>query len=61
MNYERFIANVQLASMDPFFEESNMTKIIANQFVGFSKLTIVGRCLYYCRIFFLFEQIHECN
>ena len=38
MSYEQFIANIQLASMDPYFEESNMTKIIANQFVGFSKL-----------------------
>ena len=40
MNYEAFIANLQLASMDPFFSEENMTKIIANQFVGFSKVFI---------------------
>ena len=37
MNYEAFIANLQLASMDPYFSKENMTKIIANQFVGFSK------------------------
>ena len=37
MNYEQFIANLQLASMDPYFSNENMTKIIANQFVGFSK------------------------
>ena len=38
MDYQQFIANLQLASMDPYFEESNMTKLFANQFVGFSKL-----------------------
>ena len=38
MTYENFIANIQLASMDPYFSEDNMVKIIANQFVGFSKL-----------------------
>ena len=26
--------------MDPFFEENNMSKFIANQFVGFSKLFV---------------------
>ena len=38
MNFEGFTANMQLASMDPYFSEENMTKIISNQFVGFSKL-----------------------
>ena len=37
MNFDGFIANLQLASMDPYFSKENMTKIIANQFVGFSK------------------------
>ena len=40
MDYERFIANLQVAAMDPFFEENNMSKFIANQFVGFSKLFV---------------------
>ncbi|MBR3281212.1 MAG: NFACT family protein [Clostridia bacterium] len=37
MNFDSFTANLQLASMDPYFSKENMTKIIANQFVGFSK------------------------
>ncbi len=49
MSYEQFIANLQLASMDPYFEKENMSKIIANQFVGFSK-TFIDILLKYCNI-----------
>ena len=38
MSFDSFTANLQLASMDPYFSEETMTKIISNQFVGFSKL-----------------------
>ncbi|MBR6253074.1 MAG: NFACT family protein [Clostridia bacterium] len=40
MNYEQFIANLELAAMDPYFSLESMNKIIANQFVGFSKTFI---------------------
>lgn len=37
MDYEQFVANLQVAAMDPYFSLENMPKIMANQFVGFSK------------------------
>lgn len=49
MDYEQFTANLQLASMDPYFSIENMPKIIANQFVGFSK-TFVENLLKSCNI-----------
>ena len=49
MTYEQFIANIQLAGMDPYFSQENMSKIIANQFVGFSK-TFIDILLKHCNI-----------
>lgn len=49
MSFEQFIANLQLAGMDPYFSSENMSKIIANQFVGFSK-TFIDSLLNYCNI-----------
>ena len=49
MDFDQFTANLQLASMDPFFSAENMAKIIANQFVGFSK-TFIENLLGFCNI-----------
>lgn len=49
MDFEQFSANLQLAGMDPYFSFENMSKIIANQFVGFSK-TFIDNLLNYCNI-----------
>ncbi len=37
MSYETFVANLQVACMDPYFSKENIAKFVANQFVGFSK------------------------
>ena len=49
MDFEQFAANLQLAAMDPYFSLENMSKIIANQFVGFSK-TFIDNLLKLCSI-----------
>lgn len=49
MDFEQFTANLQLAGMDPYFSLESMSKIIANQFVGFSK-TFVDSLLSFCNI-----------
>lgn len=49
MSFEQFSANLQLAGMDPYFSIDNMSKIIANQFVGFSK-TFIDNLLAFCNI-----------
>ena len=49
MDFEQFAANLQLAGMDPYFSLDNMSKIIANQFVGFSK-TFIDNLLKLCDI-----------
>lgn len=49
MDLEQFAANLQLAGMDPYFSWDNMSKIIANQFVGFSK-TFIDNLLKFCDI-----------
>lgn len=49
MDFEQFSANLQLAGMDPYFSLENMAKIIANQFVGFSK-TFIDNLLKFCNI-----------
>jgi len=49
MDYGQFTANLQVASMDPYFSEDNMNKIIANQFVGFSK-AFIDNLFYQCSI-----------
>jgi len=49
MDFEQFAANLQMAGMDPYFSFENMSKIIANQFVGFSK-TFIDNLLNYCNI-----------
>lgn len=60
MNYEQFVANLQVASMDPYFSLEHMPKIIANQFVGFSK-TFVQALLDECDItdHFSSAQLHH--
>jgi predicted ribosome quality control (RQC) complex YloA/Tae2 family protein len=45
MDFDSFIANLQVACMDPYFSKENIAKFIANQFVGFSK-TFVSNLLY---------------
>lgn len=60
MNYEQFVANLQLASMDPYFSLENMSKIIANQFVGFSK-TFIDNLLKYCNIKTTFNKENTTN
>ena len=60
MNYEQFIANIQLASMDPYFSIDNMSKIIANQFVGFSK-TFIENLLNHCNISDKFNKENTTN
>ena len=49
MDFEQFAANLQLAAMDPYFSLENMSKIIANQFVGFSK-TFIDNLFTFCDI-----------
>ena len=49
MTYDQFIANIQVASMDMYFSADNMNKIIANQFVGFSK-TFINNLFWQCDI-----------
>ena len=55
MDFEQFSANLQLASMDPYFSKENMAKIIANQFVGFSK-TFMDILLTFCDISEVFNK-----
>lgn len=49
MDYEQFVANLQVAAMDPYFSLENMPKLMANQFVGFSK-TFMQQLFYACSI-----------
>lgn len=60
MDYEQFIANIQLAGMDPYFSLENMSKIIANQFVGFSK-TFIDNLLKHCNITDSFNKENTTN
>lgn len=66
MDLSKFEANLQLAGMDPYFSLESMPKIMANQFVGFSK-TFFNNLLLHCSISSqfnkentrrLFETIH---
>ena len=49
MDYDQFVATLQVAAMDPYFSIENMAKIMANQFVGFSK-TFMQELFRYCSI-----------
>ena len=40
MNYQTFINALQTASLDPYFSMETLSKIVANQFIGFSKVFI---------------------
>lgn len=55
MDFSKFAANLQLAGMDPYFSLESMPKIMANQFVGFSK-TFFNNLLTYCSISSQFNQ-----
>jgi len=55
MDYSQFAANLQLAGMDPYFSLESMPKIMANQFVGFSK-TFFNNLLSFCSISTQFTQ-----
>ena len=55
MDFSQFAANLQLAGMDPYFSFESMPKIMANQFVGFSK-TFFSNLLTFCSISSQFNQ-----
>lgn len=60
MDYEQFAANLQIAGMDPYFSLETMPKIIANQFVGFSK-TFVANLIQFCSIDNQFNRENTLN
>lgn len=49
MDYDQFLATLQVAMMTPSNEEINFAPLISNQFIGFSK-TFVENLLNFCQI-----------
>ena len=49
MDYDQFLATLQVAMMTPTNNEKNLSSLISNQFIGFSK-TFVENLLKFCNI-----------